>query len=278
MLSYPDIDPVALALGPIKVHWYGVMYLLAFAGGWWLARVRVKAAGSGWSAEQVDDLVFYFVLGTILGGRLGYTLFYGWSGFIADPLSLFKIWEGGMSFHGGMLGVFVAMGLFARKHKKTFFETTDFVAPLVPLGLFTGRMGNFINGELWGRATDLPWGMRLPCGEFSSFCAGLPSGARWSLPVHPSQLYECLLEGVALFLILWFFSASPRPRMAISGLFLLGYGLFRFSVEFVRLPDAHVGYLAWGWVTMGQVLTLPMILFGLLFIAMAYHRDRKITG
>ena len=271
MLTYPDIDPVALALGPLKIHWYGVMYLLAFGGGWWLARFRAAKQNSGWTAQQVDDLIFYFVLGTVLGGRLGYTFFYGWSGFIADPLSLFKVWEGGMSFHGGLLGVIFAMYLFARHQGKSLFETTDFIAPFVPFGLFTGRIGNFINGELWGGPTDMPWGMRLPCAEFPSYCVGLASGVQWSLPVHPSQLYESLLEGVLLFLILWVFSSQPRPRMALSALFLLGYGLFRFCVEFIRLPDAHIGYLAGGWVTQGQVLSLPMILLGILFLVMAYR-------
>ena len=277
MLFYPDIDPVALALGPVKVHWYGVMYLLAFGGGWWLARLRAAKPDSGWTAQQVDDLVFYFVLGTVLGGRLGYTLFYGWSGLVADPLSLFRVWEGGMSFHGGLLGVLVAMGLFARKQGKAFVPTMDFIAPLVPLGLFTGRIGNFINGELWGGPTDLPWGMSLPCAEFPSFCSALTPGAQWSLPVHPSQLYESLLEGVLLFLVLWFFSSRPRPQMAVSALFLLGYGLFRFGVEFIRLPDAHIGYLAWGWLTQGQVLTMPMLFFGVVLLVLAY-KGKRVPG
>jgi len=277
MLNYPEIDPVAIALGPLKVHWYGVMYLLAFSGGWWLARIRAAKDGSGWSAEQVDDIVFYFVLGAVLGGRLGYTLFYSWSGFVADPLSLLRVWEGGMSFHGGLIGVLVAMGLFAKHQGKTFFQTTDFIAPFVPFGLFTGRIGNFINGELWGGPTDVPWGMRLPCVEFPSYCVGLASGAQWSLPVHPSQLYESLFEGVVLFLILWVYSSQPRPRMAISGMFLLGYGLFRLGVEFIRLPDAHIGYLAWGWVTQGQVLSLPMLFFGALFLVLAY-KNKRISG
>ncbi len=277
MLNYPEIDPVALSLGPLKIHWYGVMYLLAFSGGWWLARQRAAKTDSGWSKEQIDDILFYFVLGAVLGGRLGYTLFYGWSDFIADPLSLLRVWEGGMSFHGGLIGVLIAMGLFARHQGKTFFQTTDFIAPFVPFGLLTGRIGNFINGELWGGPTDLPWGMRLPCAEFPSYCVGLVAGVQWSPPVHPSQLYESLLEGVILFFILWVYSSQPRPRMAVSGLFLLGYGLFRFGVEFIRLPDAHIGYLAWGWVTQGQLLSLPMILFGALIIVMAY-KGKRVSG
>jgi len=215
-----------------------------------------------------------------LGGRLGYVFFYGLNGLLADPLSLFKVWEGGMSFHGGLIGVLVAMWLFARRHHRTFFEATDFIAPLVPIGLGTGRLGNFINAELWGGPTDLPWGMRVPCVEAGGLCSrlGLPPGTEFSLPVHPNQLYEFLLEGVAMFLILWFFSAKGPPRMAVSGLFLLCYGLFRFAIELVRLPDAHIGYLAFGWVTMGQILSTPMILFGMLLLFLAYRRKEPLEA
>jgi len=271
MFHYPDIDPVVLSLGPLKVHWYGLMYLLGFAAGWALGRYRASRPGSGWTAEMVDDVVFYAVIGIIAGGRLGYMLFYGFDQILANPLNILKVWEGGMSFHGGLLGVISALWLFARRRGLGFWQVADFLAPLVPPGLFAGRVGNFINGELWGHPTDVPWGMRVPCEKLGQYCRGLPPGAEWSPPLHPSQLYEAALEGLALFLILWLFSAKPRPTMAVSGMFLLLYGIFRFLVEFVRLPDAHIGYLAFNWLTMGQVLTLPMILFGVLLLALAYR-------
>lgn len=260
MVNYPSIDPVAFSLGPVKVHWYGIMYLIGFAGAWWLGRLRARRPASGWQPEQVDDLIFYGALGVILGGRLGYVLFYDFAHTLAEPLSLFKVWQGGMSFHGGLLGVLAAMGIYARKIDKSFFQVTDFIAPLVPIGLGAGRIGNFINSELWGKVTELPWGMVFPDPR-----AG-------SLPRHPSQLYEAALEGLALFLILWFFSRKRRPTMAVSGLFLLCYGLFRFAVEFVRVPDAHIGYLASGWLTMGQTLSLPMVLTGMILLGWAYLR------
>jgi phosphatidylglycerol---prolipoprotein diacylglyceryl transferase len=272
MLTYPDIDPVALALGPLRIHWYGLMYLVGFALAWILGRWRAGRARSDWTAEMVDDLIFYGVIGTIVGGRLGYMLFYGSDQLLANPLNILKVWEGGMAFHGGLIGVLIAIYLFARRHGMRFFQVGDFLAPLVPLGLFAGRIGNFINGELWGHRTDLPWGMRLPCLEFPSQCADLPQSAVWSPPVHASQLYQAALEGLALFIVLWLFSSKPRPMMAVSGLFLLGYGLARFIVEFVRVPDAHLGYLAFGWLTMGQILSTPMIMVGALLLALAYRR------
>lgn len=277
MLRYPQIDPVALSLGPIKIHWYGLMYLLAFASAWALGRYRASRPGSGWQPQWVDDVIFYGVIGTIAGGRLGYMLFYGTDQLLANPLSIFRIWEGGMSFHGGLIGVVIGLWLFGRRHGVPFWAVADFVAPLVPPGLFAGRIGNFINGELWGRPTDLPWGVQLPCARFGEFCRDLPAGSAWSQPLHASQLYEAALEGLALFVILWIFSARPRPRMAVSGLFLLSYGVFRFLVELIRLPDAHIGYLAFGWVTMGQVLTVPMILLGALLVALAYRAPGKET-
>ncbi|MDX1654376.1 MAG: prolipoprotein diacylglyceryl transferase [Candidatus Competibacteraceae bacterium] len=258
MLVHPDFDPVALDLGIFEVRWYGLMYLLGFLAGWALGRWRARS-DSGWTKAMVDDLVFYVALGVILGGRIGYVLFYNFAELLGDPLMLLRIWEGGMSFHGGLLGVLIAMGLFARKVNKGFFQVTDYIAPLVPPGLLFGRIGNFINGELWGRTTDLPWGV-----VFHSYGAG-------ELPRHPSQLYEALLEGLVLFGVLWLYSARPRPTMAVSGLFLVLYGLFRFGVEFVRVPDAHIGYLAFGWLTMGQLLSLPMILIGAAFMAWAYR-------
>jgi len=274
MFNYPQFDPVALSLGPLKVHWYGLMYLLGFFGIWVLGRYRASDPSSGWNARMVDDIVFYGILGTILGGRLGYMFFYGLDQLIANPLNALKIWEGGMSFHGGLIGVSIALWLFSRRHGTGFWQVTDFVAPLVPLALFTGRIGNFINGELWGHPTDAPWSMRVPCERFGEYCGGLPPGTEWSPPLHASQLYEAALEGLVLSLILWIFSARPRPTMAVSGLFLLGYGVFRVLVEFVRRPDAHIGYLAFDWLTLGQVLTLPMVLLGVLLLILAYRGSR----
>ncbi|CAK0779746.1 phosphatidylglycerol--prolipoprotein diacylglyceryl transferase [Gammaproteobacteria bacterium] len=274
MFNYPDIDPIALALGPFRIHWYGLMYLMGFLSAWILGQRRA-AHIADWNNAQVEDLIFHGALGVILGGRLGYMFFYQFPSWSNDPWALFRVWEGGMSFHGGLLGVLVATALFCRKHRKAFFDAADFVAPLVPLGLAAGRLGNFINGELWGSFTRAAWGVRLPCGRFPAYCQGLPEGAAWSLPVHPSQLYEMCLEGGLLFVLLWWFSARTPPRRAVSGLFLLGYGLFRFSVEIVRLPDPQLGYLAMGWVTMGQVLSLPMILAGMALLGMAYRSVRR---
>ena len=258
MLTYPNIDPIAVKIGPVAVHWYGLMYLVGFAAAWWLGRRRAGQDWRGWRPPEIDDLIFYAAVGVVLGGRLGYVLFYDFAHFLDDPVRLVKVWEGGMAFHGGLIGVLTAMVFFARKRHRTFFQVTDFVAPLVPIGLAAGRLGNFINGELWGKASDLPWAMILPG-------AG-PIGR------HPSQLYQGLLEGVVLFLTLWIFSSRARPRMAVSGLFLTCYGVFRCLVEFVRLPDAHLGYLAWDWLTMGQVLSLPMIAAGAWLLAAAYAR------
>ena len=261
MLIHPDFDPIAFSLGPLHVRWYGLMYLFGFVGGWALGRYRAGRPGfSGWQKQQVDDLVFYIALGVILGGRFGYVLFYNFNNLLSDPLMLLRIWEGGMSFHGGLLGVLVAMALYARKVQKTFFQVTDFIAPLIAPGLFFGRIGNFINGELWGRASDVPWAM-----VFHTIGAG-------EAPRHPSQLYQAALEGLALFLIVWFYSARPRPTMAVSGLFLISYGLFRFIVEFFREPDSHIGFVAFDWLTMGQILSLPMVIFGILFMLIAYRR------
>lgn len=256
MLSYPTIDPVALQLGPLKIHWYGLMYLIGFAAAWWLATRRGKTADPVWDKDKISDLIFYGALGVVLGGRIGYTLFYSFGKFVSDPLIIFRIWEGGMSFHGGFLGVMLAMVFFARKYKVAYFDLMDFVAPVVPIGLGAVRIGNFINGELWGRVTDVPWAMVFPNGG--------------ALPRHPSQLYEFMLEGVALFVIVWFYSSKPRPRMAVSGVFALGYGCFRFFVEFYRQPDAHIGYLAFDWFTMGQLLSTPMIAVGIGLIWWAY--------
>ncbi len=260
MIAHPRIDPVAVSIGPLQVHWYGLMYLAGFAAGWWLGRRRARDAWRGLRPADVDDVVFFAVLGILLGGRLGYLLFYGWDRLAADPGYAFRIWEGGMSFHGGLVGVIVAMAWFARSRGLGFWQVADFVAPLVPPGLLAGRIGNFINGNLWGAPTDLPWGVVFP------------APAAGGVPRHPTQLYEALLEGVVLFAALWLYSRTPRPLRCVSGAFLLGYGVMRFAVEFVRVPDAHIGYLAFGWVTMGQVLTLPMIVAGAVLLAVGARR------
>jgi phosphatidylglycerol:prolipoprotein diacylglycerol transferase len=260
MLNYPQIDPVALALGPVKIHWYGIMYLVGFAGVWLLGKERAKQSYSPITPEAMEDLVYFGALGVILGGRIGYILFYQFSRFIENPLTLFKIWQGGMSFHGGMLGVFVAMYFFGKKHNCTMLQLTDIIAPLCPIGLGAGRIGNFINSELWGKVTDVPWAMVFPNGG--------------ALPRHPSQLYEALLEGVLLFAIMWIYTQKQRPVMAATGLVLFVYGCFRFFVEFFRLPDAHLGYLMLDWVTMGQILSLPMIIIG---AGMFYHAHKNST-
>jgi phosphatidylglycerol:prolipoprotein diacylglycerol transferase len=257
-MTYPHIDPVALSLGPLKIHWYGVLYLVAFASAWWLGRYRARQPNSGWKVEQIEDLIFFGALGVVLGGRIGYVLFYNFAAFLDNPLMLFTVWQGGMSFHGGLLGVMIALWLYARKQQRGYFTVLDFVAPLVPLGLGAGRIGNFINGELWGKVSDVPWAMVFPGGG--------------PLPRHPSMLYEFFLEGIVLFLIIWFYSAKPRPTIAVSGLFGACYGLFRILVEFVRMPDAHIGYMAFGWVTRGMLLSLPMVLIGVGMMVYAYRR------
>jgi len=261
VLTYPDIEPVAISLGPLQVHWYGVMYLLGFGAAWWLGQRRAGLAHSVLQPAHISDLIFYGALGVVVGGRAGYVLFYNFDRFLDDPLWLFYVWEGGMSFHGGLLGVIVALALYARKLDIRFFAMMDFVAPLVPIGLGAGRLGNFIGGELWGRVSDVPWAMVFP-----------NAGA---LPRHPSQLYQFMLEGLLLFVILWCYSSKPRPSMTVSGLFLICYGLFRFLVEFVRQPDAHLNFVALNWVTMGQVLSLPMILGGVLLFAFGLQRHDK---
>jgi len=264
MLTYPEIDPVIFSIGPLAIRWYGLMYVLGFVGGWILARKRSHESWSIVKPGQVDDLIFYCMLGVIVGGRLGYSVFYGFEYWLADPLYVFKITQGGMSFHGGLLGVMVAMWLYGRRVlNRGMWEVTDFVAPLVPIGLGTGRIGNFINGELWGKPTDLPWAFNIN-----------------GVGLHPSQLYEALLEGLVLFVILWTFSARQRPQMAVSGMFLVCYGVMRFGIEFVRVPDADFGYLAFGWVTMGQVLTTPMIVLGavLLFLACRNRQTLEATA
>ena len=267
-----DIDPIAFSIGPVAVHWYGIMYLIAFAAFWWLGERRRRAGRLPVGPTAFSDLAFYGMIGVILGGRVGYMLFYATPELLADPLSLFRIWEGGMSFHGGLLGVLVAMWYWSRRNGMHFFDVMDFVAPLVPIGLGTGRLGNFIGGELWGRHTDLPWGMIFPRAidtaghSIEQLKAMAAAGQLAAEARHPSQLYQMLLEGVLLFCILYFVSMKPKPRYLVSGLFALFYGVFRFGVEFVREPDAQLGYLAWGWLTMGQVLSLPLILLGVVLL------------
>jgi phosphatidylglycerol:prolipoprotein diacylglycerol transferase len=277
MIAYPTIDPVLLELGPLKIHWYGVMYLLAFASAWWLGKKRASVPGSIISPEQIDDLVFYGAVGVVVGGRLGSVFFYNFPSFVENPLYLFKIWQGGMSFHGGMIGVLIALWLYKRKLGCSFFQLGDFVAPLVPLGLGAGRFGNFINGELWGGPSDLPWAMKLSCDLYPPRVYHDFAGPLCSVPRHPSMLYELLLEGVVLFVVLWLYSSRPRPVMAVSGLFLAGYGTFRTLVETIRLPDANIGYL-WhtDWLTMGMLLSVPMIILGVIFMLLAYRNANTV--
>lgn len=252
MLVHPNIDPVAFSIGPLAVRWYGLMYLAGFAAAWWLGTRRIARGAAPVTRAQFDDMIFFGLLGVILGGRLGYILFYKPAEYFAQPLKILAIWEGGMSFHGGLLGVMAAMWFISRRHRIDYLRLMDFVAPLCPLGLAAGRLANFINGELWGRVTDLPWGMVF-------------RGAG-DAPRHPSQLYQFALEGLALFALLWWYSSKPRARGRVSGMFLVGYGVFRFIAEFAREPDAFLGFLALG-LTMGQWLCLPMIAGGIVLLA-----------
>lgn len=248
MFIHPQFDPIAVSLGPIAIRWYGLMYLAAFGLFFVLGRYRAKRdAWRGISYELIDDMLFFGVLGVVLGGRLGYVLFYKPGYYAAHPLEIFAVWQGGMAFHGGFLGVLVGMWWIARKHRIRWLALTDFIAPLIPCGLAAGRMGNFINGELWGRPTDVPWAMIFPQGG--------------PVPRHPSQLYQFGLEGLLLFTILWLYSARQRPTGAVSGAFLLGYGVLRFAAEYFREPDGFLGLLMFG-LSMGQWLSLPMIAVG----------------
>lgn len=281
MLVHPQIDPVALALGPLKVHWYGLMYLVGFMCFLFLGRYRAKTQPQlGWSYKDLDDLLFYGMLGVILGGRLGYVLFYKPDFYFSHPLDIFKLWEGGMAFHGGFLGVLAALWLFGHKTKRHFLQVGDFVAPLVPTGLAAVRLGNFINGELWGRvaSADLPWAMLFPQARRADELAAIADPSLMqvfsqlgALPRHPSQLYQAALEGLSLFAILWLFTRKPRPLGAASGLFLVGYGSFRFLAEFAREPDAFLGLLKLN-LSMGQWLSLPMILIGAAMLIWSYQR------
>ena len=263
MLIHPQFNPVAVSIGPLSVHWYGLMYLVAFLQFWWLGRRRIlthpELNTAGWTLRQLDDLLFYGVLGVIAGGRLGQVLFYEPAYYLEHPLQVLAVWRGGMSFHGGFLGVLIAMWLYARKSRRRWLELTDFIAPLVPLGLAAGRIGNFINGELWGRAADpaLPWAMLFPWVD--------------DVPRHPSQLYQAGLEGFVLFVCLWIYSSRKRPRGAVSGAFLIGYGVLRWVAEYFRTPDEGIFGFSYT-VSMGQWLSLPMVLFGIIFVVAAHRR------
>lgn len=259
MLNHPQFDPIAIQIGPLAIHWYGLMYLIGFALVWFLGNYRIKQGKAPIDKKGLEDLIFYCVLGVVVGGRLGYALFYQPDHYLQPKywLHILYVWEGGMAFHGGLIGVLAVLAWFSHSRKIHFFALGDFLAPLIPLGLAAGRLGNFINGELWGRATDLSWGMVFP-------------QAMDGIARHPSQLYQMGLEGIALFAILWWFSAKPRPLGQVSGLFLMGYGLFRFVVEFTREPDAFLG-LVWAQLSMGQLLSIPMMLLGLIIF---YRADR----
>ncbi|MDQ3040620.1 MAG: prolipoprotein diacylglyceryl transferase [Pseudomonadota bacterium] len=275
MIQLHQIDPIALSLGPLKIHWYGLMYLLAFGVAWFLGRSRIRAGRlPGVDENGYGDLMFYGMLGVVLGGRIGYILFYNFSDFVQNPLMLFKVWEGGMSFHGGLLGVMAAIAWWARRHELHYFDAIDFIAPLVPAGLGFGRIGNYIGGELWGKPLEAAWAVVFPRSLPESFAsmdaatlrAQLDAGFLDSFARHPSQLYQALLEGLIMFCVLVWYSKKPRPRYAVSGMFALLYGVFRFVVEFVREPDAQLGYLAFGWLTMGQLLSIPLILLGVFWL------------
>lgn len=261
-LTFPQIDPILIQIGPVAVRWYGLMYLAGCLFALWLANRRADKPGSGWTRDEVSDLIFSCFFGVVIGGRVGYVLFYQFDVFLSDPLFLFKIWTGGMSFHGGLLGVLVGLAWFARKTKRSFWVVSDFIAPLVPFGLGAGRIGNFINGELWGRATDVPWSMVFPTGGM--------------IARHPSQLYEFALEGVVLFFILNWFVRKPRPLGAVSGLFLIGYGVFRVIIEFYREPDAHLGLFG-GLISMGQILSMPMIISGVILLLWSYRKGKTAS-
>ncbi len=279
-LAFPQFDPVIFSIGPLALHWYGLMYLVGFVFAMWLAVRRANKPGSGWTKDEVENLLYMGFLGVFVGGRLGYVLFYAFPSFLENPLYLFKVWDGGMSFHGGLMGVICVMLWFAHRTKRHFFQVADFIAPLIPFGLGAGRLGNFINGELWGRVTtDTPWAMLFP-GSRGEDMALAVSNPQWQaifnqygmLPRHPSQLYQMMLEGVALFIILNLFIRKSRPMGSVSGLFLIGYGTFRIITEFFRQPDAQLGLFG-DLFSMGQILSLPMVIAGILMMVWAYRRQ-----
>ncbi len=278
-LAFPQFDPVIFSIGPVSLHWYGLMYLVGFVFAMWLATRRANKPGSGWKKEEVENLLYLGFLGVFLGGRLGYVFFYNLPLFLDNPLYLFKVWDGGMSFHGGLLGVIAVMLIFARRTKRSFFQVADFIAPLIPFGLGAGRLGNFINGELWGRvAPDFPLAMLFP-GSRGEDLELVNSHPEWQsllstygvLPRHASMLYELALEGIVLFIILNLFIRKSRPMGAVSGLFLICYGIFRIIIEFFRQPDAQLGLFG-GVISMGQILSIPMVLAGAIMMIWAYRR------
>ncbi len=275
-MHYPNIDPIILSLGPVAIRWYGLAYLAAFGMCWWLGNRQTERRFPDWTHQQVSDVVFYGALGAVLGGRLGYVLFYGFDSFVRDPMFLLRIWDGGMAFHGGLMGTGAAFWLFGRKTGKTFWQVGDFVAPLVPIGLGFGRLGNFANTELPGRMTESAWGLVYPCSadairSINPLCSGV-----WeTFARHPSPLYQAFAEGVVLFGFVWWFAARPRPPAMISGAFLAGYGALRFVTEQFREPDGHLGFIAFDWLTMGQLLSLPMVIVGILIVAWAKRSAAK---
>ena len=263
MWQYPEFDPVAISLGPVSIYWYAISYLVGIGLVWLLLERRSrKQERLQWLGDHLSDIIFHAVLGVLLGGRFGYMLFYGMENLAADPFSVLKIWQGGMSFHGGLIGVLIGVAVFARRRGVSFFAVTDFIAPAIPLALGCGRIGNFINAELPGRMTELPWALVYPGEAFGR---------------HPSSLYQALLEGPVLFVLLWVYSMKPRPVMAVSGLFLLGYGSLRVFSEFFREPDAHLGFVLFEWVTRGQLLSLPMAIAGVFLVYYGYSRNRHLS-
>ena len=264
MIQYPDINPVALQIGPLKLHWYALMYLFGYFIGGSLLFKRIKKLQLSWTKSQLENLTLYVGIGCILGGRIGYVLFYDLPYYVSDPLNIFKIWQGGMSYHGGLIGVLISIGIYAKLHKRSYFSIADLIAPVIPIGLAAGRIGNFINGRLFGKITDVPWGMVFPDGG--------------PYVRHPSQLYEFLTEGVLLFIILWVYSSKPRKPMKTSALFLIGYSVFRIFCEFFRQPDPQIGYIAFGWLTMGQILCIPMILAGFVLIYLSRNKAPSLCG
>lgn len=260
MLKYPEIDPVIVSIGPMSIHWYGMMYLFGLVAAYFVARHNCKQPWSPVQPKHLEDLLFYGALGIIIGGRLGSALFYNFEMFLSDPLWLFRVWEGGMAFHGGLLGVGAACWFMARKTGCSLGQMFDFVAPMAPIGLGFGRIGNFIGQELWGRPTDGPWAMIFPKDPEQ-------------IPRHASQLYEAFLEGLVLFIIVYWFSRKQRPAYAVTGVFLIGYGCFRFLVEFARTPDAHIGFDLMGWMTRGQILSVPMVIGGIVCLLYAYRQQ-----
>ncbi|WP_367680697.1 prolipoprotein diacylglyceryl transferase [Candidatus Fukatsuia anoeciicola] len=278
-LVFPNFDPIILSIGPISLHWYGLMYLVGFIFAMWLAIRRTNKPNSGWNKEEVENLLYTNFLGIFIGGRIGYVLFYNFEYFLNNPLYLFKVWDGGMSFHGGLIGVICVIIRFAQHTKRSFLQVSDFVAPLVPFGLGAGRLGNFINDELWGRVTiNTPWAMLFPSSHNIDITIA-STNSKWQnifnqyglLPRHPSQLYEMILEGLVLFILLNLFIKKPRPMGSVSGFFLISYGLFRIIIEYFRQPDAQIGLFN-GFITMGQILSMPMVLVGMMIMIWAYRR------